>query len=126
MVLTQLMGLRLRVLLVLSGACFVTGVVVLGLEVGESISGKQMGLEVLLVGVCGLVNLAVLYGGSFDSKKNFILREQIEMQTNQTNDIWTILVPEFVRNFFAENDKDGGQYKEKSVAILFCYVCNFD
>ena len=31
MVLTQLMGLRLRVLLVLSGACFVTGVVVLGL-----------------------------------------------------------------------------------------------
>lgn len=48
------------------------------------------------------------------------------MQTNQTNDIWTILVPEFVRNFFAENDRDGGQYKEKSVAILFCYVCNFD
>jgi class 3 adenylate cyclase len=48
------------------------------------------------------------------------------MQTNQTNDIWTILVPEFVRNFFSDNGEDAGQYKEKSVAILFCYVCNFD
>lgn len=51
--------------------------------------------------LCGVVNVVVLYGSTFDSRKNFILREQIEMQTNQTNDIWTILVPEFVRNFFA-------------------------
>jgi hypothetical protein len=78
------------------------------------------------MGICGMANVAILYSSTFDSRKNFILREQIEMQTNQTNDIWTILVPEFVRNFFSENDKDGGQYKEKNVAILFCYVCNFD
>lgn len=48
------------------------------------------------------------------------------MQTNQTNDIWTILVPEFVRNFFSETGEDNSQYRENSVAILFCYVCNFD
>lgn len=63
------------------------------------------------MGLCGVVNIAILYGSTFDSRKNFILREQIEMQTNQTNDIWTILVPEFVRNFFSENGEDGGQYK---------------
>ena len=49
------------------------------------------------------------------------------MQTNQTNDIWTILVPEFVRKLFSDSgDDDGGQYKENNVAILFCFVCNFD
>lgn len=117
------MGVRLILILLMSGFCFIVATAVLAMS---STSSEKLAIEVVLLAVCGVVNVAILYGSTFDSRKNFILREQIEMQTNQTNDIWTILVPEFVRNFFAENDRDGGQYKEKSVAILFCYVCNFD
>ena len=71
MVLTQLMGIRFRLLLFFCGSCFVTAVVVLSLEI---VNGKTLAIEILLIGVCGLVNLAILYGSNFDSKKNFILR----------------------------------------------------
>lgn len=50
------------------------------------------------------------------------------MQTNQINDILNILVPKFVKNHFlpSRSNGEGQEYKEGSVAVLFCYVCNFD
>lgn len=50
-------------------------------------------IEVVFALSCAITNFMILYKNILGSKKNFILREQIEMQTNQTNDIWTILVP---------------------------------
>ena len=89
-VFTQMVGLRLGLVLVLSAIYFITATVVMSL--GPT-SGIRLAFEIVLMGVCGAANVAILYGSTFDSRKNFILREQIEMQTNQTNDIWTILVP---------------------------------
>ena len=85
-----MVGLRLGLILILSSIYFITATVVMFL--GAS-AGVLLVLEIILMGVCGAANVAILYGSTFDSRKNFILREQIEMQTNQTNDIWTILVP---------------------------------
>lgn len=104
------MGIRLGLILVLAGSCFISGATSVSISPLDEYK-KKIPLEVLLMCLCGVVNIAVLYGSTFDSRKNFILREQIEMQTNQTNDIWTILVPEFVRNFFSDNGEDAGQYK---------------
>lgn len=74
----------------LSSIYFVTATIVIVL--GPSIGGTVV-VKIILMAVCGAANVVILYGSTFDSRKNFILREQIEMQTNQTNDIWTILVP---------------------------------
>jgi hypothetical protein len=123
LIFTQLIGVRLEIVFLLCAASLVSSTAISSI-VGSS--NSVLPLQIFLSCICGAVNVAVLYGSTFDSKKNFILREQIEMQTNQTNDIWTILVPEFVRNFFSESGEEGGQYRENSVAILFCYVCNFD
>jgi hypothetical protein len=49
--------------------------------------------EILFILSCAGLNLLILGSSILESRKNFILREQIEMQTNQTNDIWAILVP---------------------------------
>jgi hypothetical protein len=85
-----LIGVKLYIIGLLSLASLITSITIT--SVGNNEEGK-LALEIFLTCVCGSVNLAVVYGSTFDSRKNFILREQIEMQTNQTNDIWTILVP---------------------------------
>jgi hypothetical protein len=93
---------------ILSLLSYITGAILCGID---NEVGARRGLKIMLMAGCGIVNFVVLYGSTFDSRKNYILREQIEMQTNQTNDIWTILVPEFVRTFFSENGEDSGQYR---------------
>jgi len=97
---TQLLGVRLSLVLILSLASYATGAIMGGIQNED---GARRVLKMMLMAGCGIVNFVVLYGSTLDSRKNYILREQIEMQTNQTNDIWTILVPEFVRTFFSEN-----------------------
>jgi hypothetical protein len=108
LIFTQLIGVRLEIVSLLCVASLITSIVVSSIFSGPN---GILPLQIFLTCICGAVNVAVLYGSTFDSKKNFILREQIEMQTNQTNDIWTILVPEFVRNFFSETGEEGGQYR---------------
>ncbi len=108
LIFTQLIGVRLEIVALLCVASLITNVVVSSIFSGPN---SILPLQIFLICICGAVNVAFLYGSTFDSKKNFILREQIEMQTNQTNDIWTILVPEFVRNFFSETGEEGGQYR---------------
>lgn len=90
LVLTQLIGIRLSTVFVISLVLLIAGIII------EAVTEENDGhivLETLFMATCCVINFAVLYASTLESRKNFILREQIEMQTNQTNDIWTILVP---------------------------------
>jgi hypothetical protein len=99
-ILTQLVGVHLLFILIFIGISYIVGLMSIILGTIENYS-QRVPFYIVFMTLCGIMNSAVLYSSTFDSRKNFILREQIEMQTNQTNDIWTILVPEFVRNLFA-------------------------
>lgn len=73
-IVTQLLGVRLGVVLVLSLGCLITGIVLTALEKDF---GPRQPMEILLICSCAVVNIVVLYGSTLDSRKNFILREQI-------------------------------------------------
>ena len=81
LIFTQLIGVRLEVVFFLCIGCLVTSIVISFIFDSPN---SILPLQIFLSCICGAVNVAVLYWSTFDSKKNFILREQIEMQTNQT------------------------------------------
>jgi len=66
-----MVGLRLELVLILNVIYFVTATV--DMAMGPTV-GVKLSLLILLMGVCGAANIYILYGSTFDSRKNFILR----------------------------------------------------